>query len=155
MSGTYAKGTEVTVDRSRAEIEKILTRYGADQFAVGWDTTRAVIGFEANGRKVRFVLPLPRLDEIPTHDRNYRSVPESQRRNRLDAEARRRWRALCLAIKAKLEVVETGIATFEDEFMAHIVMPDGRTVGEHVAPAIEQAYETGKVPPLLALEAGP
>lgn len=149
MSGTYAKGTEVTVDRSRAEIEKILTRYGADQFAVGWDTTRAVIGFEANGRKVRFVLPLPRLDEIPTHDRNYRSVPESQRRNRLDAEARRRWRALCLAIKAKLEVVESGIATFEDEFLAHLVLPDGTTVADQVRPKLAEAYSTGRMPELL------
>jgi len=34
-------------------------------------------------------------------------------------------------------------------FMAHIVMPAGRTVGQHVAPAIEAAYESGKVRALL------
>jgi hypothetical protein len=44
-------------------------------------------------------------------------------------------------IKAKLEAVETGIATFEDEFMAHVIMPDGKRVAEHVQPWIAQAYE--------------
>jgi hypothetical protein len=36
-----------------------------------------------------------------------------------------RWRALALAIKA----VESGIATFEEEFLAHIALPNGSTVG--------------------------
>lgn len=34
-------------------------------------------------------------------------------------------------------------------FMAHIVMPDGPTVGQHVSPGIEEAYRTGRVPLLL------
>jgi hypothetical protein len=59
-----------------------------------------------------------------------------------------------LVIKAKLEAVESGIACFEEEFMAHIVLPDGRTVGEHVIPGIAQAYETGNVPALLPWHGG-
>jgi len=35
----YAEGTSVPADRSRAEIERTLTRYGADQFAYGWRAT--------------------------------------------------------------------------------------------------------------------
>jgi len=54
-----------------------------------------------------------------------------------------------LVIKAKLEAVESGISVFEDEFMANIVMPDGRTVSEHVRPRIATAYESGEMPPLL------
>jgi hypothetical protein len=54
-----------------------------------------------------------------------------------------------LAIKAKLEAVEQGITEFESEFMAHIVMPDGKTVGHHVLPQISAAYSTGKMPKLL------
>ena len=38
---------------------------------------------------------------------------------------------------------------FEYEFMANIVMPDGRSVSEHVRPRITSAYETGDMPPLL------
>jgi hypothetical protein len=33
---TYAVGTSVPVDRSKAEIERLLIRYGADHFASGW-----------------------------------------------------------------------------------------------------------------------
>jgi hypothetical protein len=62
---------------------------------------------------------------------------------------RRLWRALLLAIKAKLEVVESGLAIFEEEFLSNIVMPDGCTVGEHARPWIAEAYETGRVKGLL------
>ena len=50
-----------------------------------------------------------------------------------------------LVIKAKLEVVQSGITTLESEFMAHIVMPDGRTVAEHVTPVIRESYDRGRV----------
>src|SRR5262245_44396717 len=67
---------------------------------------------------------------------------------------RQRWRALALAIKAKLEAVESGIATFEEEFLAYVVMPDGQTVGQHVLPNVERAYSTGQMPPLLSAIGG-
>jgi hypothetical protein len=62
--------------------------------------------------------------------------------------------ALALAIKAKLEAVESGIATFEEEFLAYVVLPDGQSVGQHVLPNIEQAYVTNKMPPLLPVIGG-
>lgn len=33
--------------------------------------------------------------------------------------------------------------------MAHILLPNGQTMGEYAAPQIAQAYESGTVPPLL------
>jgi hypothetical protein len=54
-------------------------------------------------------------------------------------EMRRRWRSLALAIKAKLEVVASGIATFDEEFMAHLVLPDGTTVGDRVTTELDVA----------------
>jgi hypothetical protein len=62
--------------------------------------------------------------------------------------SREGWRALVLAIKAKLEAVEAGITTFETEFLAHIVLPDGRTVGEHAIPKLEETLR-GEIPRLL------
>jgi hypothetical protein len=56
---TYASQTDVTSDRSRSEIERTLQRYGARGFMYGWDESRAVLGFVASGRQVRFVLPMP------------------------------------------------------------------------------------------------
>ena len=64
----YADATEVSVEKSRAEIEKTLTRYGATAFAYAWEGGRAVIQFQAKGRRIRFDLPLP----DPSHARYLR-----------------------------------------------------------------------------------
>jgi hypothetical protein len=43
-----------------------------------------------------------------------------------------------------------GITTFEEEFLAHIVLPHGKgTVGGRLMPQIDKAYESDKMPPLL------
>ena len=55
----YAQSTDVSSDRSRAEIERTLARYGATTFTYGWSGDRAAIGFVMDGRQIRFVLPLP------------------------------------------------------------------------------------------------
>jgi len=160
----YASKTTVPVERSRNEIESILVRYGASQFMYGWDYGGAIIAFvvEQEGgqkRQVRFHLPLPSRDERRfTHHSRGRRTPESSERE-WEQASRQRWRALALVVKAKLEAVESGIATFEDEFLAYIMLPDGRTVGGWVAPQLDAAYDPdrGVMPtslPLLALEAG-
>jgi len=59
-----------------------------------------------------------------------------------------RWRALFLAIKAKLVAVSEGISTVEEEFLAWMVLPNGRTAGEHFLPQIERAAESGDMPKL-------
>ena len=146
----YASQTSVSSEKSRAEIETTLTRYGATGFMYGWADQNAVVMFQMAERRVNFLLPLP--------DRQaFKKTPAGQRTRGIDGQlaafdqaVRQRWRALLLVIKAKLEAVESQITEFEDEFMAHIVMPDGRTVSEHVRPSIATAYKTGKVPPLLA-----
>jgi hypothetical protein len=150
----YAANTEVPASRSKAEIEATVERYGAQQFLSGWSgSDRAVIGFTMNDRQVKFVLQLP--------DRKDKAFTEYTQRGKLWARSeeaahklweqatRQRWRALALVIKAKLEAVESGIAVFEDEFMANIVLPNGRLVGEEVRPAIASAYKSGKMPSLL------
>jgi len=56
---------------------------------------------------------------------------------------------LALVIKAKLEAIDSDISTFDDEFLAHIIMPNGRTVGEETRPLIAHAYATREMPALL------
>lgn len=153
----YAAQTEVTSDKSRAEIERTLQRYGADQFLYGWQTGQAVIGFRMHDRQVKFILPMP-----DRHDREFTLTPTGRDRSTSQAQqaweqaCRQRWRALALVVKAKLEAVESGITEFEHEFMAHIVLPDGSTVGDFMGPQIERAYEHGTMPSMLpALGSGP
>lgn len=47
--------------------------------------------------------------------------------------------------------VEAGITEFETEFLAHIVLPDGETVGSWMRPQLERAYAVGRMPELLPL----
>ena len=147
----YAESTSVSSDKSRAEIEKILVRYGAGRFLYGWDADQAVIGFTMLDRQIRFLLPLPdRNGHEFTHtpERGNERSP-AQAEAQYDQAVRQRWRALALVIKAKLEAVESGITEFEDEFLAHIVLPDGQTVGAFMRPQIASAYKHGEPPKLL------
>lgn len=141
----YAQDTSVSSDRSRAEIERILARYGAQQFMYGWDQDSAIVGFVARGRQVRFLLPLPdrearEFTHTPSRG-NRRS--DSQIEAAYEQAVRQRWRALALVIKAKLEAVEAGIVTFDEEFGMHFMLPNGKTVGEAILPQIDAAYLHG------------
>jgi len=144
----YAENTSVPTDKSRAEIERILQRYGATGFLYGWQSTQAVIQFDMHDRRVRFILDMPDpYDRVFTHTptRNTKRSDE-QRRSAWEQAIRQRWRALALVVKAKLEAVEAGIAEFQDEFLAHIVLPSGDTVGSWMRPQIDQAYRLGEMP---------
>jgi hypothetical protein len=149
MTRRYAQDTAVPVEKSRAEIERLLREHGATGFMSGWTDDKAHTAFEMHGRRVRFVLRLPR-----PLDRRFTETKRGPRHKEIshklwEQACRASWRALLLVIKAKLEAVEAGISVFEDEFLAHIVMPDGHTVAEHIKPAIADAYNSGKMVPLL------
>jgi hypothetical protein len=146
----YAEDTKVAPDRSRAEIESTLARYGATAFSYGTDEEAgaALVMFRAHGRIVRFELSLPReADFARTPTGIHRSAGAA--RAAYEKEVRRLWRALALAVKAKLEVVESGIATFEEEFLAHVVLPDNTRVGAWLEPQLAEVYATGGMPELL------
>ena len=133
----YAVDTAVPVERTKNEIERLVVeKHRAVQYMVAHQTVppRAVVQFGMKDRVVRFELPLP---------------AKAKNETRLAQETRSRWRALLLIIKAKLEAVENGVTTFEEEFLAHIVLPDGRTVAAATLPQIAQAYVGGKMPKLL------
>lgn len=60
----YAKNTNVSSELSRLEIEKILIKYGAENFAYATASGKALIGFTMYGRQVKFLLPLPKKEEF-------------------------------------------------------------------------------------------
>jgi len=161
--GIYAKDTQVSADKSRAEIERTLQRYGATGFMYGYEGPQAMVAFRMNGRMIRFLLPLPdraapqfqtrtvtRANAYSRYERERKATPDEA----LDAweqACRQKWRALALLIKAKLESIESGIATFEDEFLANTLLPDGQTVAQWMGPQVERAYLNGTMPALLPL----
>ena len=140
-SRRFAEDTKVAVAQSRGEIERLLGKYKCERFGTATDyiEQKARVQFTAHARMVQFTVSLPN----PSKFRHAEQVRQ---------EERRVWRSLLLVIKAKLEAVDTGIATFEQEFLANIVMPNGRTVADLVLPQIAESYASGRMP--LALGPG-
>lgn len=158
----YAANTDVPVDRSRAELERTLDRYGATEFLYGRNGSAVMVVFGMRGRRVRFVIPMPdRHDEAFT---TYEARGQSAKRTEGEAEkrweqaCRQRWRALNLVVKAKLEAVEAGIGTFDEEFLAYLLVPGAEhtTVGQVAIPQLDAVGDGRPFSPLLpALEARP
>jgi hypothetical protein len=145
----YAEGTSVSEERSRAELERTLKRFGADQFGFAWDQAGGqMIAFRMAGRSIRMDLPMPDPDD-PTFTRTPTGQPRSTSaaQEAYAKEVRRRWRSLNLVVKAKLTAVADGISTLEREFLADMLTQDGRTVEQVMRP-----YLTAGGP--LQLEAG-
>jgi hypothetical protein len=153
--GTYAAETSVSTEKSRAEIERTLTRWGASQFMYGWDQDRAIVGFVLRGRQMRFVIGMPDKDEKQfkwTSHRPPRRRTVHQTIEAYEQACRQRWRALNLVIKAKLEAVESGISTLDAEFLGQLVLPNGQTVADAVVPRIIEGIEHNEMPSLLPVD---
>lgn len=123
----YAERTSVSILKSKGDIERLVKKYGADAFAVMERAGQAQVAFSLAKRNILFRMM------VPEHPQEERSI----------------WRALLLTIKGKLESAERGIETFEDAFLANIVLPDGRTVSDITRPTIERHYGGDVSVPLL------
>lgn len=148
---SYAQDTSVPVERSQREIETLLQKYGAKKFGRGYEEGRAVIWCELADRRLMFELRMPTAQELATDKQRSRGKLATP--DQVAQAERARWRALALAIKAKFVAVESGVETFEEAFLAQIVVPhDGRAVrfSRVAIKAIQDAYTTGgNLPPLL------
>lgn len=129
MPRRFAEDTKVPISQSIDEIRRTVARYDGEQFLHAAMDDRLIVGFTKEGRQVRF-----QVGQDPGDPQN----------------SRRLARALLLVLKAKLEAVASGVSIFDDEFLANIVMPDGKLVSAHVRPALTVAYERrGETPALL------
>ena len=150
---TYAARTTVSIWQTKADIQDLLSKRGATAFTFADSDSgdAALFGCNMEGRRIQFVLTIPLRED-------YAVTPTGRRRDRTGQQkeweqaCRARWRSLLLFIRAKLAAVDSGITTFDNEFLAHIMLPQGRTVGDWLQPQIEAAYSQGKPP--AALTAG-
>lgn len=115
-SRLYAYGTKVSVQSSQFEIQRILSRFKASGFAFMQEpgSRKAMVLFQVKDRRIRFDVPEPT---------NARSRAPAD----LDLETMRLWRSLAMAIKSKLDIIESGIATFEEEFLPYTLVNGNET----------------------------
>ncbi len=151
---SYAENTSVSVERSIADIVTLVKRAGASQIGQMDDDAFYAIQFTLADRMIRFRLPWPKLDAMPTHNGRHQALTRAQRQDKLEQVKRSKARALLLVIKAKLESVESGIETMEQAFLANVVLHGGQTVYDRIAEPIALEYQTGR-PTVAGLLAGP
>ncbi|HEY1878457.1 MAG TPA: hypothetical protein VGG68_00845 [Caulobacteraceae bacterium] len=155
----YAAETKVSTESSRAEIERTLRSYKADGFGYAEDGVKVSIFFRMASRHIRLNLTMPEREQPAFTEYRRGSMTFRRADSEIDKHwlqaCRQRWRVLALMVRAKLEAVEAGVTTVEDEFLASTMMPDGATVGESVKRQIDEAYRLGGMPrPLMITGSG-
>lgn len=140
----YASGTTVSTDRSLAEIRQTLSRFGADKFGLMDGKDQAAIGFEMGGRAIRMVVELPKIEPFLKTDKGRSRTRVAAEAERVKAE-KQLWRNLALIVKAKCASVDSGVTTFDTEWLPYFVLKNGRTVAEHIVPQLAE----GSTPTLM------
>jgi hypothetical protein len=122
----FASSTSVSVDKTRLEIETLLTRAGATSRGTAVDDVKnlAIVAFVLKGAQYRVSLPLPKY----TGTIAYKTIRSALSAH--DQAVRTRWRVLLLLLKSKLEAIRLGVSSAEKEFLADLVLENGRTVHE-------------------------
>lgn len=145
----YAENTSVPVERSLAELKREINRFGATGFGYAEKGDRVQVIFECEGLRIRFDMHIPPRAAFTQDRRGNRRVDTAIDRDWEQAQ-RRIWRSLTAVVKAKLVAVDDGISTFEQEFLAFVVLPEGDTIGDRMVPEIRHVARTGELPPLIA-----
>ena len=146
--GQYANSTGVSPEKTQSDIRETLRRYGGEGFGIIEKGSTVCVMFEYANLMIRISVGLPDKNEFKTTETG-RSRKATAANDAYNQAVRQRWRALLLAIKSKLEAIECGISTIEKEFMAFVVMPDGRDLGDHLIPKLREISTSGKMPKLL------
>lgn len=148
----YADHTSVSALRSRNEIEETLCRYHATDFTYRMGRDVVTILFVMEGRVVKLSIHTPdAAGRTVTKYRRTREMNPAEQQQWCDQETRRRWRSLALVVKAKLEAVASGIAMFDDEFLAYTVAKkNGETIGDILRPQLAEFISGARLPMLTA-----
>ena len=133
------ENTDVSPGRSQEAIRKTLRAHGIRQvqFTECWPEGLAVefIRLERNGGAIEKVIRVrivgkPDADQLRWRGRG--KAPATALERRADTELRRVYRVIFHHLKTKLEAVAEGLVAFEEEFLPHIVLPNGATVYEEL-----------------------
>jgi hypothetical protein len=142
----YAHGTTVTVASSRGEITGILAKHGVERQAWASEPEGDTLQFELDGHVYRLKIVRPTAQTLWEQWKEDGKGPITLKYlpndDQVNAEWRRRWRAIVLLLKAKLEFADGDTTTVARELLPYAVLKDGRT--------LEDAIMANNALPLLA-----
>jgi hypothetical protein len=145
MTRPYAAGTHVSAEKSRAELETMLGKYGATDrgFRVSDTLGTAAVMFVIDSKTYRIDVPMPQRSDsrpgvpLPKGWQAWGIIRREQWVTKQWEQAcRERWRGFVLLVKAKLESVRIGLSSVEREFAADMLLANGKTAHEQIAESI-------------------
>lgn len=143
---SFAENTQVAVEKTKLELDRLLLKHGATQRGTAHDDERgiAVVFFGLSGRQIRLQVPLPKLEQFKLRaGSSWIVASREDQLRRWEQACRSRWRAMLLITKAKLEFIALGQSSV-----------DRRSVGEFLKSGLDEAYLNGRMPPLLGMGTG-
>jgi hypothetical protein len=158
MPRRFAQDTIVAIQKSRGEIQNILTQWGAE--GIRWtddlkgdqvilEFTWGTGGFEF---MARFHIELPQEEDLHADaiDGRTKKLNKNKLKKLMAQRGKREHRVLLLFLKGAFEAIEEGIMTPEQLFLPHLVGKDGRTVTEAISrqlPVLLTNGATALLPP--------
>jgi len=143
------EGTEVPISRSRAEIERLLRKWGVT--ALSWvddyETGMVVLRFrwksdpdDKIGYTARFTIHVPSDEELEklAIDKRSGNFSEKKMARLRKSRGKRQHRLLLYLIKTQLEAIEDGIMLPEQVFMSWIEDETGMTLFDRMLPELKQ-----------------
>ena len=126
--------TSITVEKTIAEIERILAMHGASAIQKQYDgagnPTALAFKVKAPEGEVPFMLP---MNALAIHQVLQNQVKAKKiRKGYADMDQARRvgWRILLSWIEAQMAIIETEMVTIEQVFLPYIVTGTGKTIYE-------------------------
>lgn len=125
--------TKVSVDRSVAEIMKMLAKFGAQAVMVEHDDTGTIVAMSfkiaIDGNPVGFKLPVQWREVLQIINED-RRVPNAKKTN--DHAKCVAWRIMKDWVEAQLAILETNMVKIDQVFLPYAIAKDGRTLYETV-----------------------
>ena len=142
------EGTQVSVSKSQEEIRRLILSNGGT--AVGFISQPPVEGFQAQVviDGITYAIRISATVKVKDKIRRRRRYGMPPKNDDADKATRRVWRVLFFHLKSVYEAANSGVMEFRELMLPYIVTNDGRTVGQHILPKLEQAL-AGKPERLL------
>jgi hypothetical protein len=112
--------TAVDAYKSQGDLDRLMTRYGAD--VTRWSNYPGLIRFEFQLGGLGYRIDVP--------------VPDGETEKQTEQLRREKARVMFYYIKAKMTAAESGVADLAREFMPYMITGTGRVLAEEIADAM-------------------
>jgi hypothetical protein len=130
--------TQVPVARSQEAIRSLVMRHGGFGFAAVSERDPSGEFPSQEGFHAKVMIDAkPYAVKIMAQLKKAGRGTEKQRQDWTEREERRVWRVLYYHIKSVFEAADSGVMEFRELMLPFILVPDGRTIAEHILPQLD------------------